>query len=257
MRNRLRGSILAGVAVLAISPVLFAQTAQQSGAATQDLSGMWERIDSQTDSRRFSLQEPPLQPWAMEIFKANRGGATDPNMNGVDELDPRNNCFPSGVPRIMISGNALFRIIHLPGQVLILYEQDHWVRQIYVDGREHPEGFPPSWMGHSIGRWDGDTLVVDTVALTDRKWIDRIGTPHSDALHVVERYRRTDHDSLEVEFWFEDTKAFTKPWGGKKVYQLRPNMEILESVTCDHLYVVEQKPGVRPRFEWESLDPNR
>jgi len=94
MRNRLRGSILAGVAVLAISPVLFAQTAQQSGAATQDLSGMWERIDSQTDSRRFSLQEPPLQPWAMEIFKANRGGGNGPQYERGRRAGSAEQLFP-------------------------------------------------------------------------------------------------------------------------------------------------------------------
>ena len=107
------------------------------------------------------------------------------------------------------------------------------VRRIYMDGREHPEGWPFGWMGHSIGNWDGDTLVVDTVGLNDRTWMDRGGTPHSDALHVVERFRRVAHDTLEIDFLFDDPKAFTKPWGAKKVYRLRPDWEVLEDIACE------------------------
>ena len=88
-------------------------------------------------------------------------------------------------------------------------------------------------MGHSIGKYEGDTLVVDTVGLNDRTWIDAGGTPHSDALHVVERFRRIRPDTLEIEFLFEDPKAFTRPWGAKKLYQLRPEMDVLEQIACE------------------------
>ena len=262
MANRFISSILAAVTAIALSPAILAQTTEQSEAATAtpDLSGFWERERRAGESvdpafRRFSMEDPPLQPWAMEIFRANRGrvGLARPALNAIDQLDPLNNCFPAGVPRIMLL--RVFQIIHLPDQVLMLFEYDHAVRRIYMDGREHPDGYPPGWMGHSIGRRDGDTLVVDTVALNDRTWVDRIGTPHSDALRVVERFRRVARDTLEVEFSFEDPEAFTRPWGGKKVYQLRPNLEMLEHVVCDHLYVLEKEPGVRPRFEWETMDP--
>ena len=262
MRNRLAGLILTVVMVLVIPPGMLAQSAEQSGAApaTPDLSGFWDRERRAGESvdpafRRFSMEEPPLQPWAMEIFKANRGrvGLARPTLNGIDELDPVNNCFPAGVPRIMLL--RVFQILHLPDQVLMLFEYEHAVRRIYMDGREHPDGYPPGWMGHSIGRWDGDTLVVDTVALNDRTWIDRIGTPHSDALHVVERIQRPTDETLEIDFTFQDPKAFTRPWEGKKDYLLRPNLEMLEHVVCDHLYVLEKEPGVRPRFEWETMDP--
>ena len=80
-----------------------------------------------------------------------------------------NNCFPAGVPRIMLL--RVFQMLHLPDQVLMLFEYEHGVRRIYMDGRAHPDGYPPGWMGHSIGRWDGDTLVVDTAALNDRTWM--------------------------------------------------------------------------------------
>jgi len=124
-----------------------------------------------------------------------------------------------------------FQIVQLPKEMLLLFELDSMVRRIYMDGRKHPEYWPFGWIGHSIGRWDGETLIVDTTGLNDKTWLDGIGTPHSDQLHVVERFRRVNQDTLEVEFQFEDPKAFTKRWGGKKVY--RPGPEILDHVTCE------------------------
>ena len=231
MRNRFIHSMLAVAAVLAFSPVIFAQTAPQSGAATPDLSGIWRGTGGDPNGR-FTKQEPPLQPWAMEIYKRNRAGVI--NDTGLDHLDPVTFCFPVGPTRAMLLRQ--FQIVQLPQEVLLLFEWNSSVRRIHMDGRAHPENWPFGWMGHSIGRWEGDTLVVDTVGLNDSTWLDRAGTPHSDQLHVVERFRRVDQDTLEIEFLFEDPKAFTKPWGAKKVYQ--PGLEILEHVLCEeHLQI--------------------
>jgi hypothetical protein len=194
-----------------------------------DLSGIWQVTGR--GARRFSMEEPPLQPSALQKYTANRKGVTDPNEQGLDELDPTYNCAPTGPTRAMILRQ--FEIVQLPTQVLMLFEWDHWLRRVYMDGREHPEGYPFGWMGHSTGKWDGDTLVVDTAGVNDKTWLDGVGTPHSDALHVVERIRRVDHDTMEIEFLFEDPKAFTKPWGGKKVFKLRPELELLEHVNCE------------------------
>jgi len=107
-------------------------------------------------------------------------------------------------------------------------------RYIYTDGRPHPEGYPITFLGHSIGKWDGDTLVVDTINLDADTWIDGIGTPHSEELHVVERLRRAAQDTLEADFRFEDPKAYTRPWTGKKVFALaEPGYEVLEDVSCE------------------------
>ena len=105
-----------------------------------------------------------------------------------------------------------------------------------MDGREHPEDPYPTWMGHSIGRWDGNTLVVDTVGLMgdNKTWLDSMGHMHTDAMHVVERIRRVAQDSLEIEFTFDDPKAYTKPWKGKLDFQLRPGWEIIEMVNCEN-----------------------
>ncbi|MCH8268702.1 MAG: hypothetical protein O7A06_01805 [Acidobacteria bacterium] len=240
MRNRSVGSRLAvssfaglilvilaaAAAVLSLSSVIQAQTAPQSRAATPDLSGIWSGIRGDPNGR-FAQEEPPLQPWAMEIYKRNRAGVI--NDTGLDHLDPVTFCFPVGPTRAMMQRQ--FQIVQLPKEVLILFEWDTLVRRIHMDGREHPENWPFGWMGHSTGRWDGDTLVVDTVGLNDRTWLDRAGTPHSDQLHVVERFRRVNPDTLEIEFLFDDPKAFTKPWGAKKVY--RPGPEILEHIICE------------------------
>ncbi len=237
MRNRLMGS-LAVMAALAITPVILAQTAAQWGAAKTmpDLSGVWNLVPEQGGAgSRFILEDPPLQPWAMEIYKRHRAGRA-PSEQGLDSLDPLTWCFPPGPTRIML--DYPFEIIQVPNKLVMLFEVSNGVRQIYMDGREHPESWPFGWMGHSIGKWEKDTLVVDTVGLNDKTWFDAGGAPHSDALHVVERFRRVDHDTLEVEFTFEDRKAFTKPWGAKKTYRLRPNQELLERITCeDHLQI--------------------
>jgi hypothetical protein len=113
---------------------------------------------------------------------------------------------------------------------------DHQVRRIYTDGRKHLEGAPLTFMGDSIGKWDGDTLVVETVGLNDLTWLDGLGHPHSDALRIVERIKRFDHDTLVIDFLFDDPKAYTKPWTGRKIYKSRPNWQIMEYILCeDHM----------------------
>jgi hypothetical protein len=212
---------------------------------------MWIQVPGRL-SRRFSAEDAPLQPWALEIYKTNREGATDPNRNGDDGLDPTMYCLQSGVPRVYTSPFPI-EIIQLPGRILMVSQAQSSPspRYIYTDGREHPEGYPITFLGHSIGRWDGDTLVVDTINIDPDSWVDGIGTPHSDALHVVERLRRTAQDALEAEFRFEDSKAFTRPWTGKKVYKLNPDWEYVPGLTCDDRYKAEfAKRSLRGKKDW-------
>ena len=243
MRNRFIGFILAVVAVLAISPAILAQTAGQSGAAkaqstapTPDLSGVWFG-----QSRDFNQQEPPqMQPWAEEEFKALRERLGPRGIRRID-FDPAITlCAPPGFPRILYHPEPM-EIFQIPGRVLMLFEVDHWVRQIWMDGRGHPEDPDPTWMGHSIGRWDGDTLVVDTIGLQDNglTWLNTTGHPHTGALHVVERYRRVDHDTLMVELTFDDPKTYTKSWKSQFPFQLKPDWEIGEYLPCEeHLGLI-------------------
>ena len=264
MRNCLIGSVVAVVAVLAVSPVVLAQTPAQPEAAEvkptprlpdgkPHLSGVWGRPGAPKrfpmsglpgeERSIFVLWEPPeLQPWAREILEVNRTGVKSPESDGRQELDPNYHCFPEGPTRLLT--NHPFEFVQLPGRVLILSEKDHWVRRIYTDGRGHPDGYPITWMGYSIGKWDGDTLVIDTVGINDRTWISELGYPHSDALHIVERIRRVDYNTLEIESVYNDPKAYTKPGRDKKVFELMPEThqwEIMEHVVCEELLEIGPK----------------
>ncbi len=243
MRSHFMGAILTVMVVLAISPDLLAQTAQPSGVTGNktsgpgghpaDLSGVWGRIGRET-SRTFSREEPPMTPWGEERFKAASAGVVDGHLDRRDEADPvLTQCAPPGLPRIFIIPPRPFEIIQIPGRVLMLFEWDHWVRQIWMDGREHPEDPDPSWMGHAVGWWEGDTLVVDTVGFNDKTWLDQAGHPHSEQLHLVERWRRVDQEILEVQLMFDDPKTYTKPWAGKRLFDLKPTWEIQEEVFCE------------------------
>ena len=228
-------SVLGVVAVLAISPAILAQTAGQSGTAkaTPDLSGVWTTDRSGEYPRDIiGDQEPPMQPWAAELFKLVRG---DPSTRkGRDDMDPYVSCAPRGMPRIMV-GARPFEILQIPGRVVILFEADHALRQIFTDGRKLPENPDSAWMGNSVGRWDGDTLIVATVGLKGNglTWLDGLGHPYSDAMHIVERFRRVDQDTLEIDFTFDDPKTYTKPWSGIMGYQLRPSWQITELINCE------------------------
>ena len=238
MRNRFIYSILVGVAVLAAPPGIYAQTAEQPGATKAqtaahpaDLTGLWSRHSDRGYFRSFG-DSPPMTPWAEEKYKVVTEGLT-PDEGARDDTDPIiTACAPAGMTRILQQGRP-FEIFQVPGRVLIVFEVDSKVRHIWMDGRGHPEDPHPTWMGHSIGRWDGDTLVVDTVGLNDKSWLDSGGHPHSEALHVVEHFRRVSHDVLEVEVMYEDPLAYTKPWTGKLNFRLRPDWELMEWVTCD------------------------
>jgi hypothetical protein len=131
------------------------------------------------------------------------------------------------------------QIVQAPGQVIMLFEYDHFVRRIYTDGRAHDMDQGPLWMGDSIGKWEGDTLVADTVSFNDKSLIDRVGHPHSDALHVVERVRRVDQNSLEIGLTVEDPKAFTKPWNTKLIFESKPDWKIMEQICEDNASFID------------------
>jgi hypothetical protein len=233
------------------SEVLLAQApARPNAAQPPDLSGMWVQPPG-GPVRRFTVEDAPLQSWALELYKGNRAGITNPNDNGQDPLDPSMYCIAAGVPRIMTSPFPI-EIVQAPGRVYMIpqSQQNPMPRYIYTDGRGHPEGFPVTVMGHSIGRWDRDILVVDTTLVDGNTWMDGIGTPHSEELHVVERLRRAAQDTLEAEFRFEDPKAFTRPWGGKKVYKLT-EWEYISGHVCDDRFRAEfEKRSLRDKKDW-------
>jgi len=234
MRNRLVRLTVALVTMLAFSAILSAQTAAQQGAANSnqtqtpahapDLSGLWAprpdgiRINTWDSSDPFGGKPElaPMTPWAAAKWKEARPpfGA---KQTFADINDPvQRYCDPPGITRIWMYPWE-FTMIQTPKVVYILYEFTRVWRSVAMD-QEHPKDPDSTWMGDSIGRYEGDTLVIDTVGLSDKTWLDHTGHPHTDSLHVVERLRRVDPNTLELGVSIDDPKAYTKSFSGKKYF---------------------------------------
>jgi hypothetical protein len=202
-----------------------AAAAPKTSDGKPDFSGIWEAEDQ---TYFFDLatglkpEDVVLTPWGKAIQKQREDN------DHVD--DPLAFCLPHGVPRVNTNGLFPFKIIQTPGLIAILYEQLGLFRQIFMDGRKLAADPNPSWLGYSTGKWDGDTLVVDTSGFNDKTWLDTTkGRPASELLHVQERFRRTSFGNMEVRATIDDPKAFTKPWTTtiQKMHLLL-NTEILE-----------------------------
>jgi hypothetical protein len=180
-----------------------------------DLSGVW------FPSLEIDPEEPPARPWAAELQRARAADF------GKD--DPRAHCLPSGVPRT--HHFDLAKIVQTPDLLVLLIEgAPPGFRQVFLDGREHPAEPAPSWTGHSTGRWDGDTLVIDTVGFHDRGWIDNAGHPQTEQLHVIERYHRPGLGRLSVEITIDDPGAYERPWKIRRELALAQGFEVQEYV---------------------------
>ena len=242
MRNRFTFLAMSLLAVCAVPAIWAQSTAAAKAGGAPDLSGVWNlRGSPQTRywSWTFSATDPPMTPWAQERFNASKPSFGPRSFE--DSNDPVNpttvsavGCFPPGVPRIYLQPFPM-EIIQTPGRVIEFFEFNHFVRQIWTDGRPHNTDLGATWMGDSIGKWEGDTLVVDTIGFNDKTWLDRAGHPHSDQLHVTERIRRAEPEFLTVDITVEDPKAYTKPWGGQLRFQSHPKWNINEMVCEDNV----------------------
>jgi hypothetical protein len=148
--------------------------------------------------------------------------------------DPLARCLPTGIPR-METGMP-FKIVMTSAVTIMLLEGPYPMstfRQIFTDGRALPRDPQPTWLGYSVGHWDGDALVVDTVGFNDQGWLTFRGLPQSDALHVIERFRRIDIGHLEVRLTIDDPKVFTAPWGARMIANLLPDSDLIEAV-CEN-----------------------
>jgi len=147
-------------------------------------------------------EDVPMQPWAAELFEERLAkGGTD---------SPLAYCKPTGVPMV-VTAPLPYKIVQTPELIVILYEENTEFRQIFLDGRKTVEDPLPRWMGYSTGRWDGDTLIVETTGFTDQSWLDGMGHPHTDRLRVTERYRRAKVRELFVDVTIDDPGAYTAP----------------------------------------------
>ena len=172
----------------------------------------------------YKNEDVPIKPDALQLLLARA--------KSLGKDNPTSHCLPGGIPM----GELLpvpRRFIQLPNLMVILYEGINPQRMIYLDGRKHSVQ-QPSWLGYSVGKWEGDTLVVDTIGFNDRTWLDAFGHPHTEALHVVERLTRRDFGHIDVQMTFEDPGAYTKPFAIRFTQTLTPDTDVIESVCAEN-----------------------
>ena len=152
---------------------------------------------------------PPMTPWAKVRYDAEKPGYG--TRGGPDGNDPILQCDPIGFPRIMYMPLPI-EFIQVPGRVVQFFEREHEYRTIWTDGRSLPQDPDPTWFGYAVGHWEGDdTLVVESAGYNDRTWLAPTGFPHSEDMHISERYRRVDSDTFQYQITITDPKAYTRP----------------------------------------------
>jgi hypothetical protein len=191
-----------------------------------DLSGVWMvRNATALFYVTQDLKPEDVRPWAAALYKQRE----DTFRNNTDGI----RCLPPGPKAGIAVGNFPMKIIQTPNLVAVLYEYQTMFRQIFTDGRELPRDANPTWMGYSVGSWDGDTLVVITAGYNDRTSLDLAGHPHTEALRVTERYHRVDYGHIDLRVTFEDPKAYTRPWTLPVTLDLMPEGDLIEYV-CEN-----------------------
>lgn len=203
-------------------------------AKLPNLNGMWVRTGSflfDPAVRNPLDMKPPYKPDWMKAFDEHRRRVAE---TGVNTLDPTAGCLPPGMPRMM-SAVYPMEILLTPGQVTIITEWMGQIRRVYTDGRGHPEDPDITYVGHSTGQWEGDVLVIDTVAMKEDTVLDQTGMKHSADIRVTERMRLVDAQTLEAELTLHDPVAFTQPWTVKRIFKrAKPNDEMREFVCMEN-----------------------
>jgi hypothetical protein len=176
----------------------------------------------------------PYRPWAAELRKERI------DANGKD--DPSSHCLPRGALRSHTSP-LLQKIVQVPGLIVFLQESNASYRQVFTDGRPLPEIEQPTFNGYSVGRWEGDTLVVQTIGFKDGMWLDRSGSPMTDAAKMTERFRRVSYGRLEIEITIDDQKAYTAPWTVKLNHFIVVDTELLDYICLENEKSVSHMVG--------------
>ncbi len=183
-----------------------------------DFSGVW------IGTQETGPEKPATLAWV--------GPVMDERVKNNFRDMPSADCLPN---EIVPSSPIVYKVLQTRGLLVHLFEGVPGYRQVYLDGRPHPKDPDPMWMGHSVGTWEGDTLVIDTVGFNDKSWLPN-NMPHTDKLHVVERYRRPDLAHLNIDITFEDPGTFSKPWHMRVVWELAPREDVTEYVCENNRY---------------------
>jgi hypothetical protein len=198
--------------------------APRSADGKADLSGVW-LVKNGSFYLASDLKPQEMRPWAAALYKERE----DNFRKDTDGIA----CLPPGPKAGIGLGAFPMKIVQTPNLVVVLYEYHTIFRQIFTDGRALPEDVNPTWMGYSVGRWDGDTLIVTTAGYNDRTTIDLAGHPHTEALRMTERFRRRDAGHLDLQVTFDDPKAYTRPWTVPFDFNLIPDGQLIEYV-CEN-----------------------
>jgi len=205
-----------------------------------DLSGIWSADRKFIYDINDALKKGdtlPLQPWALKT-----------TLDRLSKDDPEALCLPAGVPR---QAPYPWRIVQTKTHLFFLFEGNiHSYRQIFLDGRAHPADPDPTWYGHSVGKWEGDTLVIDTVGFNDKFWFDFAGHPHTEKLHTIERYRRPEFGRLTYEVTIDDPGAYTKPFTLYGDHTYENGTELIEYICNENNLDVEHIVGKDPRNKY-------
>jgi hypothetical protein len=261
----MRGFILTSILAMVVWPTFMsaqsAQTATRAAAKSTiprasdgkpDLTGVWQGGSTQRGSweqanggvgvggsgrdpsapvtlssndRPAGREGAPYQPWAAQkVLEAF-------NRRGID--DPTAQCLPAGLPRTVMLGLFPQQIVQTPTQIVMLYEYMNVFRVIPLNAK-HPDDIIPSYLGNSVGRWEGDTLVVDVIGFNDKTWLAGTGTFHTDALHITERFTRVDKDQIDYQVTMEDPNVLTKPWTLRSTLMLREGTRLEEYVCAEN-----------------------
>ena len=226
-----------GESPAAAAPAAVAPAVPRTPDGKVDFSGIWNA------DRKFIFdinnalkpgETLPLQPWALKV-----------TMERQSKDDPEAHCLPTGVPRV---APYPYRILQTPTHMFFLFEGNiHSYRQIFLDGRKHPEDPDPTWYGHSIGRFEGDTLVIETVGFNDRFWFDFAGHPHTQQLRTTERIRRPDSKTLAYEVTIDDPGAYTRPFTLYGTHTYAEHTELMEYICNENNQDIEHIVGKDPQ----------
>jgi len=212
-----------------------------------DISGIWRGPGAGSYDRNVArdLKPSDIQPWAEALYQQR--------VRDMGKDAPRANCLPDPFPYYHMVDLA--RFVQTPGLIVILYQgtTNSVHRTIFTDGRTLPADINPSWMGYSVGHWEGDTLVVETAGFNDRGWLDIEGHPHTEALRITERFHRRDFGHMDLEMTIDDPKTFTRPFSFKIPKTLEPDTDLLESVCENDRSVPHMVGGTEVRVAPEVL----
>ena len=205
------------------------------GALPGQKGALWNGGGSTADATA------PYQPWAKAIS----------DMRRIEAMEPHTRCKPSGGPRQFATPYGV-EILEMPElQRVFIFDNGgpHTFRTIYTDGRPHPADLTPSFYGHSIGKWEGDAFVVDTIGFNEKMWIDRGQAPHTEKLHIIEKFTRTDMNSMNYELTVDDPGAYTATWTRTSQMRFSANAELFEYICQDNNFAPELLVGTQ-----ESVD---